>query len=113
MTEIKRGAIFYISNESPNLKSQCEQAGVRPAVVISNNMGNTYSPVVIVAPLTTKKKKELPTHIKTLATGRASTVLCEQIVTISKERLLGYVASLSDQEIKELNRAVSISLGIY
>lgn len=112
MNEIKRGEIYYISNPDFKNKAPHEQAGVRPAVVVSNDIGNLHAPIVTVAPLTAKKKKFLPTHVKTEATGRLSTILCEQIITVSKDRLLNYAGFLSTDELEELNKAVSVSLGI-
>lgn len=107
---LKRGQIYYIENEGTHARN--EQSGTRPAVIISNDVGNFYSPVVIVAYLTTRTKNHLPTHVFTMATGRGSTVLCEQIVTVSKDRIGSYAGTVSENEMVAINRAISVSLGI-
>lgn len=110
---LKRGEIYYINNGSAEHKARCEQAGVRPAVVISNDIGNYYSPVVIVAFLTTQNKKYLPTHVETFGTGKKSTVLLEQPTTVSKDKILGKcIGKLSEKEMKEVDKALSVSLGL-
>ena len=111
MNQIKRGSVYYIDASSK--ENVCgEQNGIRPAVVISNDIGNSFAPVVTVAFLTTKCKKYIPTHVTTNATGRKSTILCEQIKTVSKEKLLSYICNLPDKDLKKVDRAISISLGI-
>lgn len=111
VNEVKRGDIFYVENEMR--KAACEQEGIRPAVIIQNDVGNIYSPTVIVAFLTTKNKKMMPTHVHTDATPRPSIAMCEQIATISKERLKNYVGHFSDREMKQINEALKVSLSIH
>lgn len=112
MQNIKRGSIYYIRNDPAEVKARCEQGGTRPAVVLSNDIGNMYAPIVTVAYLTTKNKKNLPTHVVTNATGRKSVVLCEQVATVSKERVLKCIGKLPENELKQVEQAVEISLGL-
>ena len=105
--DIRRGDIFWIENENA---VGAEQSGKRPAVVVSNDIGNqnTKCPIVEIVYLTTAKKKPLPTHVDI----REGTVICEQISTIDKSRLCGYVRSLGEREMLQVNRAMMVSLGM-
>lgn len=113
---INRGDIFYASLEENTVGS--EQNGIRPVLILQNNIGNIYSPTVIIAPITskTKVKAKLPTHIfikgdiKKLP--KNSLVLLEQIRVIDKERLRSYVSSLNSKEMLEVDKGIIISLGI-
>ena len=109
--EIRRGDIYY-ANLSPTIG--CEQGGVRPVLIIQNNIGNLYSPTVIVAPITGKAKKWLPTHVILHCTGlyKRSCVMLEQLRTIDKDRLLGYIGSIEQSQIHKINEAAQLSLGL-
>ena len=108
--EIKRGQIYY-ADLSPVVGS--EQGGLRPVLIIQNDIGNKYSPTVIVAPLTTKMTKhKIPTHCFTRVTGVASLILCEQVRTADKSRLKEYVCTLPPADMEKVNKALTISLGI-
>lgn len=94
-----------------------EQGGIRPVVVLQNNIGNIYCPTLIVAPLTTKisKKPNQPTHYQINGDGgniRQSIVLLEQIKTIDKRRVLEYLGELSSSEMDDMKECIFISLGI-
>ena len=111
-TSVRRGDIFY-ADLSPVVGS--EQGGVRPVLIIQNDMGNKYSPTVICAAITSRMNKaKLPTHIALAAAKYAlpkdSVVLLEQIRTIDKQRLLEKVCHLDDEILKKVDRALSISL---
>lgn len=111
--EIKRGEIYF-ADLSPVVGS--EQGGVRPIVVLQNDVGNKYSPTVIVAAITSQiAKAKIPTHIelnsKTYSLPKDSVVLLEQIRTIDKTRLKQKISVLDTPKIKEINRAILISLG--
>lgn len=111
--EIKRGDIFY-ADLSPVIGS--EQGGVRPVLIIQNDVGNKYSPTVIVAAITSQiNKAKIPTHIeldqKTYNLPKDSVILLEQIRTIDKRRMKEKITSLSNEKMKEINRAILISLG--
>ena len=110
---IKRGEIYFAELD-PVIGS--EQAGYRPVVILQNDVGNHYSPTVIVAPLTTKSEKaKLPTHICIEAfkgLEENSTILIEQIRTIDKKRLSIYLGKLQQHEMKAIEKAINISLEI-
>lgn len=110
--DIKRGDIYY-ADLSPVVGS--EQGGVRPVLVIQNDVGNKYSPTVIVAAITSKlEKAKIPTHIEV---GREygliknSVILLEQIRTIDKRRLKEKIGKLDNLKIEGVNKALFISLG--
>lgn len=111
MTDIKRGQI-YMADLSPVVGS--EQGGVRPCVVIQNDVGNRYSPTVIVAAITGRTKKDLPTHTPLKSTGLLKDSICllEQIRTVDKSRLLNYVGDASRDEMNAIAQALSKSLDI-
>lgn len=111
---VKRGDIFYVDL---NPVKGSEQAGRRPVLVIQNDIGNEYSPTVIIAPLTTKKlSKEYPTnvHLKKGVAGlkEDSAILFSQIRTIDKARLEKKIGSLSKDLISKVDEAIRISLGL-
>ena len=112
--EINRGDIFY-ADLSPVVGS--EQGGIRPILVIQNDIGNKYSPTVIAAAITSKlAKAKLPTHIELpkeeYHLPKDSVVLLEQIRTLDKTRLKEHISSLSPFKMQEVNRAMLISLGV-
>lgn len=108
----RRGEI-YIADLNPYIGS--EQGGTRPVIILQNNLGNLFSPTLIVAPLTSRlKKRELPTHY--LITGvealkEESLVMLEQIKTIDKRRVKEYIGKVSCEEMNRINTAISVSLG--
>ena len=109
MQNIKRGEIYYIQNSSV---VGSEQSGTRPAVVVSNEKANKFSPVIEVVFLTTRRKKNLPTHVPVIVDGKQNTVLCEQITSIDVSRIGTYKGKVNDIEMEKINRSLSISLGI-
>lgn len=104
-----RGQIYYVH---PTIVVGSEQDGGRPAIIVSNDVGNEFSRVVEVVYLTTREKKPLPTHVQISSTNRPSTALCEQIETVDKERIGNYINEVSQAELKNLEKAMLISLGI-
>lgn len=110
--QIKRGDIYFVQNDSSKKKRPHEQADDRPAIIIQNDIGNAHSPTVIVAYLTAKNKNKMPTHVHTYATHRPSTIMFEQLETISKERLINFICSLSEDEMIEVDKALAISVGL-
>ena len=111
---VKRGDIFY-ADLSPVVGS--EQGGVRPVLIVQNDMGNRYSPTVIAAAITSRKDKtQLPTHISVNADGcglvKDSIVLLEQIRTLDKRRLKEHMGSLGSGEMNRVDRALSVSFGL-
>lgn len=108
--EYYRGEIFYISND--NEYSGNVQGGGRPAVIISNDIGNNAGPVLEIVYLTTQEKKPLPTHVKINSSKYPSTVLCEQIDTVNKDKVGDYIGQCSMAEMKRIDAALAVSIGI-
>lgn len=111
---IKRGELYY-ADLSPVVGS--EQGGVRPILIVQNDIGNKYSPTVIAAAITSQiNKAKLPTHIEITAgeynLQKDSVILMEQIRTIDKKRLREKIGQLDDELIKKVNEALTISFGL-
>jgi mRNA interferase MazF len=111
---VKRGDIFY-GDLSPVIGS--EQGGIRPVLVIQNDIGNKYSPTVIVAAITSQiNKAKLPTHVELAADSygitKDSVILLEQIRTIDKKRLKEKIGHLSDELMKQADVALQVSFGL-
>ncbi len=112
---IKRGDMFY-ADLSPVVGS--EQGGIRPVLIIQNDLGNKYSPTVIAAAITSQtNKNKLPTHIElgenTSGLKTNSVVLTEQIRTIDKSRLKEKIGHIDDTQIMhKLNNALGVSFGL-
>ena len=109
MNDIKRGEMFYISRGGVSYNGS-EQHSDRPAVVVSNDKNNENSNVVEVVYMTTQPKTDLPTHVTVRSTGRPSTVLCEQVYSVSTERIGTYIGECSDKEMENIDIALMISL---
>lgn len=109
MDNIKRGEMFYISRGGASY-SGSEQHSDRPAVVVSNNKNNENSNVVEIVYMTTQPKTDLPTHVTVRSTGRPSTVLCEQVYSVSTERIGTYIGECTDKEMENIDIALMISL---
>ena len=108
MDDIRRGEIFYIARGWATNGS--EQFADRPAVVVSNDENNKHSGVIEVVYMTTQPKTDLPTHVTVRSTGRLSTVLCEQVSSVSTDRVNNYIGQVSEQEMKNIDIALMISL---
>ncbi len=111
---IKRGEIYY-ADLSPVVGS--EQGGMRPVLIVQNDVGNRYSPTVIAAAITSQKEKnELPTHIKltsnTCGLSKDSMVLLEQVRTLDKQRLKEKMGKIEDDDMQNIDKALSISFGL-
>ncbi len=111
---IKRGDIYY-ADLSPVVGS--EQGGIRPVLIVQNNVGNRYSPTVIAAAITSRQTKaQLPTHIplcaNTSGLAKDSVVLLEQVRTIDKRRLKEKMGTVDEQSMNAVNNAISISFGL-
>ena len=111
---IRRGDIFY-ADLSPVIGS--EQGGLRPVLIVQNDVGNRYSPTVIAAAITSRlSKAKLPTHIdiyaKDVGLAKDSVVLLEQIRTIDKKRLKEKMGHLDDSVMNDVNNAISVSFGL-
>ena len=111
---VKRGDIFY-ADLSPVIGS--EQGGVRPVLIVQNDVGNKFSPTVIIAAITSQiNKAKLPTHLEIKAEdyglSKDSVILLEQIRTIDKRRLRERIGSLDEEQMEKVSEALSISLGM-
>jgi mRNA interferase MazF len=112
---IRRGDIYF-ADLNPVVGS--EQGGQRPVLVIQNNIGNEYSPTVIVAAITSKiDKAKLPTHVEIEASKygleKDSVILLEQIRTIDKQRLISKLAHIDGEVLQKVDEALKISLGLW
>jgi len=111
---IKRGDIYY-ADLSPVIGS--EQGGLRPVLIVQNDVGNKYSPTVIAAAITSQiNKTKLPTHIELYAENmglaKNSVILLEQVRTIDKRRLKEKMGHLEDNLMDKVNNAISVSFGL-
>lgn len=113
--EPKRGEIYFANLGEGSVGS--EQHGTRPVLIIQNNIGNRYSPTVIVACITSKIfKNSIPTHVllnrNTYNLETDSLILCEQIKTIDKTRLLSRITTLTNPDLARVNNAIRLSLNV-
>ena len=113
-SNVKRGDIFY-ADLSPVIGS--EQGGIRPVLIIQNNVGNRHSPTVIAAAITSQiNKARLPTHIELAAQpyglSKDSVVLLEQVRTIDKKRLKERMGQLDDGVMHQVDEALAVSFGL-
>ena len=115
--EINRGDIFYVDLGETKEKTSI-QAGIRPAIIISNNKCNKFSPILLVAPLTSKiKRTDLPIHIeltKDIENGLElnSIALLEQIRAIDREKIFTKIGSICGKDLENINKGLEISLGL-
>ena len=110
---MKRGQIYY-ADLDPVRGS--EQGGMRPVLIIQNDLGNRFSPTVIVLPLTSRTNKApLRTHVTVHppmgGLQKSSVILCEQVRTLEKKRLLGYVGMLRPDKMRQVEQALLIAVG--
>lgn len=109
---IKRGDVFY-ADLDPIVGS--EQGGIRPVLVVQNDIGNKYSHTIVVLPISSAKKSKMPTHIHIFDSRilpKDSVILAEQIRTIDRNRLQKYVGSLKYDIMEKVDIAVTISIGV-
>lgn len=114
MVIVKRGDIYY-ADLSPVVGS--EQGGIRPVLIVQNDVGNKYSPTVIAAAITSQiNKAKMPTHIELAAKeyglNKDSVVLLEQIRTIDKKRLREKIGHLDEKLMSAVNEALAVSFGL-
>ncbi len=113
--QVKRGDIYY-ADLSPVVGS--EQGGIRPVLIIQNDVGNRYSPTVICAAITSRMNKaKLPTHIEIDARRcqimKDSVILLEQIRTIDKQRLKDLIGHLDKERMRRVDEAIRVSLALH
>lgn len=110
--QIKRGDVYY-ADLNPVVGS--EQGGIRPVVIIQNNIGNRFSGTTVVIPISSAKKPDLPVHITVQGIGileKDSVILAEQIRTIDNIRIKNYIGTFDETTMKKVDRAIKISLGV-
>ena len=115
LQEVKRGQIVML--DLPTVSGSV-QNGLRPCVIISNNKANKFSPNVIAVPLTSKSKKDMPTHYalqpsKVNGLKVTSTILAEQILTVSKNAIKRVIGVVEDQHIDNVNRIIKESISLF
>lgn len=112
--EMKRGEIYLVDFGKENVG--VEQSGVRPAVIVQNNIGNKYSPATLICPLTSQNKTPLPTHVQlSTADGVAvpSTVLCEQSRVIDKQRIVKKLGEIfNPSAINDIDTKIKVAFGL-
>ena len=111
---VKRGDIFY-ADLSPVVGS--EQGGIRPVIIVQNDIGNKYSPTIIIAAITSQiNKAKLPTHVEISSEeyglNKDSVVLLEQIRTLDKKRLKEKIGHMTENDMKKVDTALLISVGL-
>ena len=109
---VRRGEIYY-ADLNPIVGS--EQGGIRPVLVLQNDVGNTHSPTIIVAALTGSHRNRQPTHCRVgtfAGLPQTSVVLLEQLRTIDKQRLLDYVCTLNEEDMRRVDAALAVSVGL-
>ena len=113
MCEIKRGEVYLVDLGDTE---GSVQGGVRPAIILQNDIGNRFSPTTLICPLTSKKKKNMPTHVTlptTTGLAKESVALCEQIRVVDKARLTKKVCDVADENIiQEINKSIMVSFGL-
>lgn len=112
---VSRGDVFY-ADLMPVIG--CEQGGIRPVLIIQNNIGNRYSPTVIVAAVTSRmEKNSLPTHVpltgEHIGLRQNSIVMLEQIRTIDRSRLRAYLGRIGGECLRNVDEALGVSLGLF
>ena len=111
--KVRRGEIFY-ADLGETVGS--EQYGVRPVLIIQNDKGNENGPTTVVVGITSKlKKMHLPTHLylgKRFGLSKESVLLAEQIITLDRQRIKGYIGTIDDVTMERVEEAIEISLGM-
>lgn len=112
--EFHRGDIYFIKNDNKEKesKSQIQRISGRPLIIVSNNIGNKAASILEGVLLTTQKKKPLPTHVKINSARKPSIALCEQIITIDKKNIGKYIGQCTEEEIKKIDKALAVSIGL-
>ena len=111
--EVIRGEMYFADISDAAFGN--EQRGYRPVLVVQNARGNKYSPTTVVAAITSKPKKKMPTHYILPAFAGLnipSVVLCEQLRTVNKSRLQTYIGTLDDITMRGIDRCIAVSMGL-
>lgn len=105
----ERGEVYYIEQTQSR---GSEQKGDRPGIIVSNMTGNTFSDIYEIVYLTSQPKSSLPTRVEINSCRMKSTALCEQITTVAADRLHNYISKCTEEEMKEIDRCLKVSLGL-
>ncbi|MBR2070409.1 MAG: type II toxin-antitoxin system PemK/MazF family toxin [Clostridia bacterium] len=106
---MKRGEIYYADlGESVG----CEQRGKRPVLVVQNDIGNAFSPTIIVVPITSRQKTKIPTHARINTLREDSIALTEQVRTIDRARIKTFVCEVTEDEMIQVDRALAVAVGL-
>ena len=111
MNTVRRGEIYYIVR-SGDASCGSEMNTGRPAIVVSNDKNNVNSSVIEVVYLTTQPKNDQPTHVRICSAIKPSIALCEQVSSVSYERVGDYVGACSIMEMQQIDIAIAVSLGL-
>jgi Growth inhibitor len=106
----KRGDIYLI-DLSGSVGS--EQSGVRPCIIVSNDIGNEHSPLVHVVPITSRVKKQMPFHVKISNLREPSIALCEQVGRVDKRRLIERLSVVDEQEMRKIEISLMVIYGLF
>ncbi len=109
--DIQRGDIYYVKCDGALVTGSETRAG-RPAVIVSNDKNNRFSTVVEVVYLTLQRKNALPTHTKVQCAGKIGAALCEQVTSVSTDRLSDLIGHCTPGELEQIDKAIMVSLGI-
>ena len=117
MENLKRGQIVWVDfPEVDDALGTHVQCGRRPAIILSNNTANAKSPIISIAAITSRKKKPLPVHVpvktKSCTLRQESTCLLEQMMTIDKSSIIGYIGDATDDCMRAIEKAIRIQLGM-
>lgn len=110
--KIKRGDIFWIGKSSYRPAVGSMQKPGRPGIIVSNDANNDCAYTLEIVYLTSKPKKDLPTHCTITSVPKPGTALCEQVTTVSDEQICEYIGHCTDEEMKQVDRCIAISLGL-
>lgn len=91
---------------------EANRGGARPGIIVSNDIGNKHAPIVEVVYLTSREKKLMPTHVRIKSSPIPSIALCEQIETVYKKRIGKYLAKATMDEMKQIDKALAVSIGL-
>lgn len=108
---MQRGDIVYIQM-TEGVGGEIGGLDCRPAIIVSNDAANRFSPVIEVVYLTTRRKKNLPTHVFIKSSPKPSTAMCEQVSSVSKQRIYQSVGAATQREMEQIDQALRISLGL-
>lgn len=106
-----RGQVWWWEPQNKETNGNLQNSN-RPCLIVGNNKGNKYSPILLIVTCTTEDKKYMPTHVKFEMYGKENTLLCEQIRTINTNELGDYVYTLDEETMKEVDECLKVALGL-